>query len=77
MQKKFEINQIEIKGGCQLGRKAVIHNSKSDLPLVNLCIFPKIFKNVTLVLVDTYWDSGIFGIWDSCRELWDQRYRVH
>ena len=33
MQKKFEINQTKIKGGCQLGRKVVNHNSKSDLPL--------------------------------------------
>ena len=30
MYKKFEIN---IKGGCQSGRKVVTHNSKSDLPL--------------------------------------------
>ena len=34
MHKKFEINQTKIKGGCQLGRKVVTHNSKSDLPLV-------------------------------------------
>ena len=38
MQKKFEINQTKIKGGCQLGRKVVTHNSKSDLPLVTLDI---------------------------------------
>ena len=31
--KKFEINQIKIKSGCQSGRKVVTHNSKSDLPL--------------------------------------------
>ena len=30
--KKFEINRTKIKGGCQLGRKVVTHNSKSDLP---------------------------------------------
>ena len=35
MHKKFEINWIKIKGGCQSGRKVVTHNSKSDLPLVN------------------------------------------
>ena len=34
MHKKFEINQTKIKGGCQLGRKVVPHNSKSNLPLV-------------------------------------------
>ena len=33
MHKKFDINQAKIKGGCQLGRKVVPHNSKSDLPL--------------------------------------------
>ena len=30
---KFEINWTKIRGGCQLGRKVVTHNSKSDLPL--------------------------------------------
>ena len=33
MHKKFEINWIKIRDGCQLGRKMVTHNSKSDLPL--------------------------------------------
>ena len=33
MHKKFEINRTKIKGGCQLGRKAVTYNSKSNLPL--------------------------------------------
>ena len=33
MYKKFEINQTNIKGGCQLGRKVVTHDPKSDLPL--------------------------------------------
>ena len=33
MYKKFEINRTKIKGGCQLGREVVTHNSKSDLPL--------------------------------------------
>ena len=42
MQKKFEINQTMIKGGSQLGRKVVNHNSKSDLPLV--IIKPELFK---------------------------------
>ena len=36
MHKKFEINRIKIKGGCQSVRKAVTHSSKSDLPLVTL-----------------------------------------
>ena len=33
MYKKFEVNRTKIKGGCQSERKAVPHNSKSDLPL--------------------------------------------
>ena len=32
MHKKFEIDQTNIKGGCQSERKFVIHNSKSNLP---------------------------------------------
>ena len=39
MHKKFEINQTQIKGGCQSGRKVVAHNPKSDLPLVRLTPF--------------------------------------
>ena len=38
MHKKFEIDQTKIKGGCQSGRKVVTHNSKSDLPLVELAL---------------------------------------
>ena len=34
MHKKFEINRTKLNGGCQLGRKVVTHNSKSDLALV-------------------------------------------
>ena len=34
VQKKFVVNRKKIKGGCQSGRKVVIHNSKNDLPLV-------------------------------------------
>ena len=30
---ELEINLTKIKGGCQSGRKVVIHNSKSDLAL--------------------------------------------
>ena len=34
MHKKFEMNQTKMKGSCQLERKVVTHDSKSDLPLV-------------------------------------------
>ena len=33
MHKKFEINQTNIKGSCQSGRKVVTLDSKSDLPV--------------------------------------------
>ena len=33
MHKKYDINWTKTKGGCQLGRKVVTHDSKSDLPL--------------------------------------------
>ena len=35
MYKKYEIKRTKIKCGCQSGRKAVTHDSKSDLPLVS------------------------------------------
>ena len=35
MQKKFEINWTNIKGGCQSGKKVITHTSKSDLPLAS------------------------------------------
>ena len=45
MHKKFEINQTKIKGGCQLGRKVVTHNSKSHLPLIRK-LFSLDFKSL-------------------------------
>ena len=50
MHKKFEINRTNIKGGCQLGRKVVTHNSKSDLPLEH----NSWFKNTISVVPDFY-----------------------
>ena len=38
MHKKFELNRTKIKGGCQSCRKVVAHDSRSDLPLVALCL---------------------------------------
>ena len=35
MHNKFEINQTKIKGGCQSGRKVVLHDFKRYLPLEN------------------------------------------
>ena len=40
----FEANQTKIKGGCQSERKVVPHDSKSDLPPVDLRLhFDKAF----------------------------------
>ena len=44
MHKKFEINLIKIKGGCQSGSKVVTHNSKSDLPLDRYLIEAHVVK---------------------------------
>ena len=33
MHKKFVINRVKIKGGCQSGSKVVTHNSRSDSPI--------------------------------------------
>ena len=40
MHKKFKINRPKIKGGCQLERKVVTYDSKSDLPLVDNHFLP-------------------------------------
>ena len=47
MHKKFEINQTNIKGGCQSGRKVLLLDSKSDLPLADPMIPPK-FPDIPL-----------------------------
>ena len=46
MHKKFKINWKKMKGGCQLGRKVVTHDSNSDLPLVRLICITKYFSIV-------------------------------
>ena len=50
MHKKFEINQTKIKGGCQLGRQVVTHNSKSDLPLAKVTDWPEPNKESLLAM---------------------------
>ena len=42
MHKKYEINQTEIKVGCQSGRKVVPHDSKSVLTVTDLDLETKI-----------------------------------
>ena len=59
MQKKFEINRTNIKGGCQSARKVVTHNSKSDLPL-------------HLFGVHVGWLDG-WGMLTYCMQLYKQR----
>ena len=50
MNENFDINGTKIKGGCQLGRKVVPHDSKSDLPLVEniLLLFDDFFCAIKL-----------------------------
>ena len=45
MHKKFVINRTKIIGGCQLGRKVVTHDSKSDLALVDFVLSTIKFNN--------------------------------
>ena len=46
MHKKFEIRLTKIKGSCQLGRKVVTHNSKSDLPLARIACLSGVTSRV-------------------------------
>ena len=59
MQKKFEINRTNIKGGCQSGRNVVTHNSKRDLPLLGGYVaysFERIsFCQTTKTLIGNGW----------------------
>ena len=41
MQKKFEINQTKIKGGCELWRKVVTHNSNFQTFLLSITASPQ------------------------------------
>ena len=54
MHKKFEINGTKIEGGCQSGRKVLTNNSKSDLPLTDVRIYPNyvsVYYSVGLLLI--------------------------
>ena len=55
MHKKFEINHTKIKGGGKSGRKAVTHDSNSDLPL-------GIFIYLNRMLIDTRMLSNKYEI---------------
>ena len=47
MDKKFELNQTKVKGGCQSYTKAAYQDSKNDLPLEYfLWKFRQIFKKM-------------------------------
>ena len=60
MNKKFEINRTKIKGGCQLERKVVPHNSKNDLPLVTVFGLGRSFI-VGMYVCDLGLDAGHAG----------------
>ena len=63
MHKKFVINRTKIKGGCQSGRKVVNHNSKSDLPLIQLIICKE--KNIATIHV--HQTSQAFSLQKLCK----------
>ena len=62
MHKKFEINGTKIKGGCQLGTKVVIHNSKSDLP-----------TSIYIIAVSTYIPKYLYFWISVIQRSWDVR----
>ena len=55
MYKKFEINPTKIKGSCQSGGKVVTHNSKSDLPLIQI-------EKSLIVLLNNSLKQALFNI---------------
>ena len=56
------LNQTKIKGGCQMGRKVVPNDSRSDLPLV-------IFFKLKSFLSSSKLESGYL----KCPESIDQK----
>ena len=68
MHKKFEINQLKIKVGCQSERKVVTHNSKSNLPLKKYtrAFLPQLTGGAVVleVIVDIV-DIGVFVVEDG------------
>ena len=51
MHNKFEINQTNIKGGCQSRNKVVSQNSKRDLPLDTYYVSKQISTDWTIKYV--------------------------
>ena len=67
----FKVNQTKIKGGCQLGRKVVSHNFKSDLPQLHffkiLVIFGVIVgrESLEIILPETSQALLLYPMWTS------------
>ena len=68
MHKKFDIIRTKIKGGCQLGRKVVAHNSESDLPLVCHLIFGRVTLAAFFVKVRLIFNAYFSLQANSCRK---------
>ena len=68
---KFEINWTKIKGGCQSGRKVVIHNSKSYLPLTGNCFYLISCKNTLTKLLDALFFSWFVKL--KIKKMWKRR----
>ena len=63
MHKKFEINRTKTKGGCQLGRKVVAHDSKIDLPLGIVIVYQKkliVAKSYDMLHIPTLKKSWVY-----------------
>ena len=57
----LEANHTKIKGGCQSGRKVVLHDSKSDLPLAASYLIYDVQD-----FLNNYF-SCFFGVFLACR----------
>ena len=65
MHKKFEINPIKIKDGCQSGRRVVTHNFKSDLLLV--CTYLDHTRWHDDILTPFSWRITFSPLWQSMK----------
>ena len=47
----FEVDQTKVKGGCQSGRIVVTHDSKSDLPLALIFMWPGLVSSYSTKMI--------------------------
>ena len=56
MDSDFEVNQTNIKGGCESGRKVVPHDSKSDLPLVSILYLSRLATRILSKIAEMFFN---------------------